>query len=91
MNRQEMEFLGINLAKDSSLLLHAIYSFFYCLAYFTEYQTLQYSGCKIYTKNLRNKKTRDYSWVAFCRKEIYGKKLDKSSILCPETSSKISV
>jgi hypothetical protein len=34
---------------------------------------------KLITKNPRNKKTRIYSWIAFCRSKIYGRKPDKSS------------
>ncbi len=37
------------------------YSKFFLLADFTENHTLQYSGFKIHTKNLRNKKTQESS------------------------------
>ncbi len=47
-----MEFLDINLTKDSSLSLHAIHRLFY-LGIFSVF--------KILTKNPRNKKTQVYS------------------------------
>jgi hypothetical protein len=54
----EMEFLDINLAKDLSLLLHAINSPFYLLIL---KKTILYSDFVILTKNPRNKKTQVFS------------------------------
>ncbi len=47
-------------------------------------------------KNPRNKKTRVYSWIAFCRKEKWHLKPNKTRVfsdssLCPETSTTNSV
>jgi hypothetical protein len=64
-----MEFLNINLSKVSSLLLHAIqYSRSFLLADFKENPILLWF-LKSLQKNPQNKKTRVYSWIAFCRKE----------------------
>jgi hypothetical protein len=54
-----MEFLDINLTRDSSLLLHPIHSPFY--SDFKEYHSLLGFLKKSLQKNLRNKKTRVYS------------------------------
>jgi hypothetical protein len=66
----EEEFLDINLTKDSSLLLHAISSPFY---WRNLWKTILFSGFKkSLQKNLRTKKTRVYSLIAFCRAEKRG-------------------
>ncbi len=87
----EMEFLDINLTKDSSLLLHAIHSPFYWRIL---KKTLLFLVFKILTKNPRNKKTQVNSWTGFCRTEKF--RVDRQtkthvwedSSLCPETSTK---
>jgi hypothetical protein len=58
----EMEFLGISLTKDSSILLHAIHSHFYWQIL---KKTMLFYGFTNPLKNPRNKKTRVYS----CRTE----------------------
>ena len=58
--RLEMEFLDIILTKDSSILLHAIHSPFYCTGGFQR-KPYSYLVLKIITKYPRNKKTRVYS------------------------------
>ncbi len=68
----EMEFFYINLTKDSTLLLHAIHSPFY----WQIKKTRLYFGLQKYIqKNQLNKRTRVYSWIAFCRKENSGQKI----------------
>jgi hypothetical protein len=63
INYPEMEFLNINLTKDSSLLLHATHSPFYGRIL---KKTKLFSGFKNPYKKLgRNKKTRVYSLIAF--------------------------
>ncbi len=65
-----MEFLDINLTKDSSLLLQVIHSLstdeFFLL---NPHSSLV---LQMNTKNPRNKKSLVYSWVAFCRNEKWG-------------------
>ncbi len=66
----EMEFLDINLTKDSSVLLHAIHSL--SNGGFIK-KIILYSGFKnTCKKNPRNKKIRVYSWIASCKKEKWG-------------------
>ncbi len=74
----EIEFLDISLAKDSSLLLHAIQSFYWQIFKEKPDSTLV---LKYIQKNPRNKTTQVYSWIAFCRKENEGRKPDKDSSL----------
>jgi hypothetical protein len=54
----ESEFLDISLAKDWSILLHAIHYPFY---YWILKKTILFSGFKILAKNPRNKKSKFYS------------------------------
>ncbi len=61
-----MEFLDIRLTKDTILLLHAIHS---------PWRILKETISTLVLKNLRNEKTRVYSWIAFCRKEKWGQKI----------------
>ncbi len=68
----EIEFLDINLTKDSSLLLYAIQSPFH-------WRILRKpnTGFKnTNKKNPRNKKTRVYSWIAFCSTEKWTENLN---------------
>ncbi len=73
----EIEFLDINLTKNSIYLLHAVHSNF-CWRIFKK--TILFSGFK----NPQNKKTRVYSWIAFCRTEKWGwktrQKLKKTGV-----------
>ncbi len=68
-NREEMRFMDIRLTKDSSLLLHDIHSPFYWRIL---KKTILFSGFKHTYKNPRQKKSRVYSWISFCRKEKWG-------------------
>jgi hypothetical protein len=61
----EMEFLDINLTKDSNLLLHAIHSL--STGRFLKKFRL-YSGFKNTYKKSTNQETQVYLCIAFCRK-----------------------
>ncbi len=75
-----MEFLDINLIKDMLFTVPSI--------------GVLYSVLIIHTNKQRNKKTRVYSWIAFCRngeKRIENQtktRVWEYSSLCPETSTK---
>ncbi len=74
----EMEFLDLNLTKHSMLFTVPSAGGFYRKPYFT-------LVLKIQTKNPRNKKTRLFSWIAFCRTR--NARVENQS-LCPKTLTK---
>ncbi len=87
----------IILTKDSSLLLHACYSQSLLLADFKENQTLLWIS-KSLQKNPRNKKSRVYSWISFCRNGKMRVETHtvletawEDSSLCPETSTTVEM
>jgi hypothetical protein len=75
-----MEFLGINLTKDSSLLLHAIHSHFYWQIL---KKTMLFSGFKNPFKNIREtrKKIESIHEWHFVERKKEGRKPDKNSSL----------
>ncbi len=83
--------LGHKINKRFKSLFHAIHSPFYWQIL---KKTIVYSGFKNPYKNYPwNKKTRVYSWIAFCRTEKEGRKPDKNLSLrriefLPITSNK---
>jgi hypothetical protein len=82
----EMEFLDINLTKNSSLLLHAIHSPFYWRIL---KKTILFFGFKN-TKKIRETRKLEYIHEKhFVEQKNEGRKPDSS--LCPETSTRNAV
>jgi hypothetical protein len=85
-----MKFLDINLAKDSSLLLHAIHSPFYWRIL---KKTILFSGYKNPCKKSAKQENSIYSWKHSVERKMSVKnqtniRVWEDSSLCPETSTK---
>jgi hypothetical protein len=84
-----MKFLDIRLTKDSSLLIHAIKSAFYWRVL---RKTILYSGFKKSIKQIREtKRLRSVNEKHFVEWKNEGRKPNKDSSLCTETSTKYYV